>query len=427
MSEVLGALFAILVGLMYYPKIANGVATERHTQTDVTTAIQQQQWVAAVSNYVTQNMTSLESSVTTTPTVIPVATVKAANVGLPVGFTGTNPFNQTWTAAVTQPTAGNLQVLIYTVGGTQINDQELGSIARSANGVGGMIPTNNSGVYSGGAATAYGAFGAWQVSTAAYGVTGGSPASLLTFSNGALTSNYLYRNAVPGQPQLNTMSTNLNMGGNTITNAQQIQLAAGNGVQIGNSYVYGDSANTALRQNGAVYLQNTAGTANADLIAGNITAGGNVWAAGYLHAQGDVSANGNVSASGNVSANGNLWTNQQVIANGTIISYAGASAGSGCSQNGAIANSGSGPLFCQSGVWTAGGVSSVVQVDSGGWSATGYAGCPGGYTLTGGSCDMNRGGDGREISPRICQPSGNGFSCAENNSGSCIAHAICVQ
>ncbi|KEH15424.1 shufflon protein D, putative, partial [Medicago truncatula] len=134
--------------------------------TDVTTAQQQQQWVAAVTNYVNQNMSALQGSVTTSPTVLTVAAVKAANVGLPAGFSGTNPFNQTWTAAVTQPTAGNLQVFVYTTGGNVIQDQRLGSIARAAGGFGGMIPVNNSGVYAGGAANAYGAFGAWQIPTA---------------------------------------------------------------------------------------------------------------------------------------------------------------------------------------------------------------------------------------------------------------------
>lgn len=53
--------------------------------------------------------------------------------------------------------------------------------------------------------------------------------------------------------------------------------------------------------------------------------------------------------------------------------------------------------------------------------------CPAGYALTGGSCDLNRGGDGREIAPRMCSPSGNGYYCNEGNGGTCIAHAICAQ
>ncbi len=66
----------------------------------------------------------------------------------------------------------------------------------------------------------------------------------------------------------------------------------------------------------------------------------------------------------------------------------------------------------------------VVVVDSG-WAANPTATCPVGTRLTGGSCDMNRGGDGREVNPRICAPLGNGYSCSEGNSGVCQAHALC--
>lgn len=78
-----------------------------------------------------------------------------------------------------------------------------------------------------------------------------------------------------------------------------------------------------------------------------------------------------------------------------------------------------GLVICAGGVWqkAGGGLSNVVQVDSGGWQPTAWASCPSGYTLTGGSCDINRGGDGREIAPRQCQPSGNSYYCAENNGG----------
>ncbi len=39
------------------------------------------------------------------------------------------------------------------------------------------------------------------------------------YENGIKISDYLYRKAVPGHPELNTMSTSLNMGGNNISNA----------------------------------------------------------------------------------------------------------------------------------------------------------------------------------------------------------------
>ncbi len=74
-------------------------------------------------------------------------------------------------------------------------------------------------------------------------------------------------------------------------------------------------------------------------------------------------------------------------------------------------------------------LSSCVSVASngGGWAPAATASCPGGYTLTGGSCNMYRGGDGREISPRTCSPSGNGYYCAEGNSGNCVAIATCCK
>lgn len=333
MDEVLGVLLAVIAGMMFLPQIENGIATERHTMTDVTTAQQQQTWVLAVSNYVKQNMTSLQGSVTTTPTLLNVATVKAANVGLPAGFSGTNPFNQTWTAAITQPSANNLQVLIYATGGTVIKDQELGAIARAAEGVGGFIPTNNSGVYSGGPATAYGSSGAWQISTAGYAVTGGSPSSLLNFNNGTLTSNFLYRNAVPGQPQLNTMSTDLGMGGNNINNAATVsaQQIAASGVTVANttgaesvnlgsgSMVHYDGINQNYSQadNGTV-IANHNGSGFAPVYSGNVNANGYVSASSDIDTQGTVNAAGNVNASGSVNAAGGMWTGGNVSATNVV-------------------------------------------------------------------------------------------------------------
>jgi hypothetical protein len=373
MDDILGALFAVLVTMMYLPQVTNTIASSRHTMTDVTTAQEQQQWASAVSNYVSQNMTTLTSTATAgTPVTLSVATVQAANVGLPTNFSGTNPFNQTWTAQVLQPVAGTLQVLAFGSGGNVVKDQELGEIARAAAGSGGFIPTNSSGAYAGGPANAYGTYGAWKIATAGYAVgSGGAPATLLTFSNGTLSSNYLYRNAVPGQPQLNEMNTALGMNGNNINNAGQVNAntvvtASGNGVQIGGSYYYGDGANSAIRQNGALYIQNVAGTAAADLNTGNVnasslnaggsvTAGGTITAGGSVTAGGTVTAGGNLQVDGSAQINGNANVSGNLSSSGTIVSNEGASAGAACSQNGAMANSGTGPLFCNSGVWSAGG------------------------------------------------------------------------
>jgi hypothetical protein len=390
MDEILGALFAVVVGMVYLPQVTNAITTSRHAMTDVTTAQEQQQWATAVSNYVSQNMTTLTSTATAgTPVTLSVATVQAANVGLPTNFSGINPFNQTWTAQVLQPVSGTLQVLAFGSGGNAIKDPELGQIARAAAGSGGFIPTNSSGAYAGGPANAYGTYGAWKIATTGYAVgAGGAPATLLTFSNGTLSSNYLYRNAIPGQPQLNEMNTALGMNGNNISNAGQVSAntvvtAAGNGVQVGNSYYYGDSTNSAIRQNGALYIQNLAGSAAADLNAGNITSSGSVNAAGNVTAGGTVQGStlystGNLQVNGSGQINGNANVSGNLSSSGTIVSNQQESVGSGCSPNGAMGNSGSGPLFCKNGVWSSSGgyngsYSSGAASGSTGWIYNGSA------------------------------------------------------
>ena len=378
MDEVLAALFAVVIGLVYFPKVSNAVAAQAHTMRDVTTARQQQLWVSAVTNYVNANLATLESSTGGTPAPITSNVMSTSGLGLPTGFTGKNPFNQTWQAAISQPTAGNLQVLIYATGGDVISDQELGLIARAANGAGGLIPSNNSGIYSGASQNAYGAFGAWKISTSGYsvGAAGGSPATLLMFSNGGLQSNYLYRNAIPGQAQLNDMNTALGMNGNNITNVGQLQANAGNGVQIGSSLFYGDTANSAIRQNGALFVQNQAGTAAAPINTGTASVSGDVNASGSFNAAGNVTAGGSASISGNITAggviqggllfstgnaqvngsiqvNGNTNTSGNVNVGGYVVVNGAASPGAGCPGPQYIGQGPTGPLLCESGVWTA--------------------------------------------------------------------------
>lgn len=157
-------------------------------------------------------------------------------------------------------------------------------------------------------------------------------------------------------------------------NAQNVVTAAGNGVQIGSSFLYGDGTNSAIRQSGALYVQNQAGTGNADIGGvGNIrssgtvsaqsvvtSAGGNVkignstfygdasnsaiYQAGSLFLQHPDGSAADIAVVGNVNSTATV-TAQSLQPSGW------AAIGGACSSNGRIANSGSGPLFCQSGVW----------------------------------------------------------------------------
>ena len=411
MDEILGALFAVVVGMMYLPQVTNAINTSRHTMTDVTTAQEQQQWATAVSNYVSQNMTTLESGATaTTPVTLSVATVQAANVGLPTNFSGTNPFNQTWTAKVLQPASGTLQVLAFGSGGNVIKDQELGQIARAAAGSGGFIPTNNSGAYSGGSANAYGTYGAWKISTSSYSVgSGGTPASLLMFSNGTLSSNYLYRNAVPGQPQLNEMNTALGLNGNNINDVGTLTAngtITAAGAQINGTSNLNGAVNitgnttmangTEIYNPGTQYIETGGGNlylkpfnAGGETVVGGGGGSGQLEVTGNLNADQGLQVNGSTQINGSANVDGNLSTGAYVVVNGP------ATAGVACPGPQYIGAGSNGPLLCQSGVWSRGGsqfggiysylyplggsATDVLQCE---WvnSVTGACSCPSGYT-----------------------------------------------
>ena len=75
-------------------------------------------------------------------------------------------------------------------------------------------------------------------------------------------------------------------------------------MQIGSSYYYGDSTNSAIRQNGTLYIQNQAGTASAGLNAGNTAVNGQLDVTGNINSNG-----GSVYAAGEVTAGDWLRTN----------------------------------------------------------------------------------------------------------------------
>lgn len=214
MSEIIGVLFAIFVGMMIFPKFADFQTISNENTRAATTAQQQKQLNTAVAIYIQQNSVAIQAIATpTAPAQITVAMLQAPAVNLlPASFSATNPYGQTWVVEVLEPTLGNLQALAMSTGGTALLDAQASKIATLVGATGGFIPQNDSGIYP---SYAYGAFSGWTIPSntpvPGYSGVGGHLAALLTFNNGQLVSNYLYRNAVPGQPQLNTMSTPLIM------------------------------------------------------------------------------------------------------------------------------------------------------------------------------------------------------------------------
>jgi hypothetical protein len=384
------ALFGVIQGMHWWGIYSN-------SQDDNVNAGQFQQVMQGATQYLNNNTPGASG-------VIPWATIAPY---MPAGLTGTvkNTWGQGYQLAV-QVVGSTVNAMIETTGGTAIPEDRMRSIARLIGTSGGYVTTLAP-------TLATGTSGNWSSTLASFGAspgTGHLAGALFYQTAAAMNGSYLWRIAVPGQPQLNTMATAINMGGNNITNVGQLQTAAGNGVQIGSSYYYGDGANSAIRQDGALFIQNRAGTGAADIAqvgnisssgsvsaAGNVVAGGTVQG-GFLYSTGSLQVNGSAQVNGNVNVNGTVqggYVNStgNVNAQGYVTVQGGASPGGGCG-GAAIGSGPSGTLLCESGVWSQGGskfggaysyvyplngsANTVVQCE---WtnSFTGACSCPAGY------------------------------------------------
>jgi len=185
-------------------------------------AYYQSQIVAAAAKYIGANQAALQAA-TPSSTVVAAVTLAQLKAGqfLPNGMATTNVYNQAPCVLVRQPDPvnfpGQFDALVTTTGGRAIPDREIAAIAMNAGPGSGYIASTDT-------ATARGAN--WSINTSAYrsvacaGVTalsggsgdGGHLVSNL-FSDGAgqLSTDFLYRNNVPGHPELNRMNTPIRM------------------------------------------------------------------------------------------------------------------------------------------------------------------------------------------------------------------------
>ncbi|MHB1494143.1 MAG: shufflon system plasmid conjugative transfer pilus tip adhesin PilV [Acidithiobacillus sp.] len=420
MSAILGVLFASLVGLLMIPTYMHFETMAIDNAKAATTAQQMQQVSQAAQAYIQANYSAVEANSTaSSPATITVSMLQ--NTGyLPNAFSAANPFGQMWQVQVLQPTPGQLQALVLTQGGTQIGQVQAPMIAAQTGAQGGFVPYNGQyGTLND--TVAHGAYSGWQVSMSGYTNPGpGHLAALLAFNNGNLENNYLYRVAVPGQPQLNTMQTNLNMGANSVNNAQNVNVNqnvnAGVPGTAETGYCQTDAQGHCIGQIAA------AGQSEGDLPAGwwggiisrdvygtgTIAAGTNNQVSAYMNSSGQIGGQSEQLAGGNPNGqygslqigsnyyygdsqnaavrtpgsfyiqnqNGsgpasiaevnNINAGGQVTANyDATLGTAGGAAnvGWGCGPNGAIAANANGSgqlLVCQGGVWTINGSRSIV-------------------------------------------------------------------
>ena len=196
----------------------------------------------AAREYTLANYTALQgTSTNTVGTVVPFATL-IADGHLPANFRVTNGWGQAYQIYVLEPNAGNLQTIVLTTGGRDqttsspgFADRMVPNAAANAGATGGYIPTGN---VPGEANTVLqGALGGWTFTFAGTNVPNpgtGHLGSMQYFSAADIdASDYLHRVAVPGAPELNAMTVNLDMDGNTILMGGTGDLGGGDNEGVG--------------------------------------------------------------------------------------------------------------------------------------------------------------------------------------------------
>ncbi|OLU25497.1 pilus assembly protein PilV [Pseudomonas sp. PA15(2017)] len=224
----------ILIGL------ATAWTTRMLDQQDYRIAADQQRTVAeALSKYLKDNYSTVLSSATANaPAQISVSMLRNTNY-LPSGFSATNLFGQTITGLARRPNPNQLEAIVITTGGQAIPEIGIRTIAENLGGPGGFISSTAPNVIQG-------VRGGWQVTLSNYAISPGAghTASALFLMDGELANDYLYRHAVPGRPELNTMSTEIRMGGNNISNVGDIttsNLTATNTIKTATADVTGET------------------------------------------------------------------------------------------------------------------------------------------------------------------------------------------
>lgn len=341
----------------------------------------------AASAYIKDNYAAVLNVATpTAPANITVGMLK--NTGyLPPSVTDINNFGQSYSVLAIKPTANKLQTLVITTGGETIPETSIRRISKQVGARGGYISNIDTSVVEG-------TYGGWNVSLAPYGISPGEGhlATALFFDDGALTNDYLYRNAVPGHPEVNEMNTSIDMKGNNLNNAANVNATNVNATTVNAS----KAAVTGTVKAGTTDTTGETYTGGWFRTRGDTGWFNEKWNGGWymtdpnwVRSYGDKGVyTGGAIAGGTLQSNGRTTVGEYLQLNGV------ATEGAACSPNGLVGRNAAGlTLSCQSGVWK--GTGSIRGIGSGFMTGgagtyvnqmTGGFNCPAGLmpVLTGG-------------------------------------------
>lgn len=177
----------------------------------------------AANQYIKANTSTITTHLTANPTTPYLIQISDLTTGgqLPPGYALRNGEGQAACVLVLKQ-GDNLNALVLTEGGNVIDDLTLGQIAATIGGAGGAV-------YTSAATTVKGAMGGWSFSIGNFANTNhrnkkcdgtggavsvgtGHPMMALWLTEGNADAATLYRDAIPGNPSLNTMNTPIIMG-----------------------------------------------------------------------------------------------------------------------------------------------------------------------------------------------------------------------
>lgn len=187
--------------------------------------------VTASHGYMAKHYDTLFTTATpTTGASISIDTLRTENF-LPEGFSDTNGWGQEYTLYIRKPSVDELQGIVLTSGGRghNTNDPHFGNVlvpatAATAGGFAGFIPTGHIGGQS--SAELRGSYSGWVLSLAGQGlpnVGAGHLGALVSLDQASIGKDFLYRVKVSGHPELNAMSTELDMTDHAINKVKSLQ------------------------------------------------------------------------------------------------------------------------------------------------------------------------------------------------------------
>ncbi|EBG5302112.1 shufflon system plasmid conjugative transfer pilus tip adhesin PilV [Salmonella enterica subsp. houtenae] len=348
-AQISDAVWAIGIFLLFFTFIfipmSNWILDQYRASVAATQAKRVQQ---AVNTYIKDNHDTIAATATATnPFIFGVPQLISSGY-LPTGFSPQNGFSATYQTRVFEPTANKLNSMTFLNGGVQLSKSLARKIAIGIGADGGIIDNG----------VAQGALGSWTMNLSSFGGYNPGEGSVVIagfYDNGIKISDYLYRKAVPGHPELNTMSTSLNMGGNNISNAAtttttNLNATTATVTDINATNVNSQTTRTVGETYTGGWFRTTGDTGwYSEKWGGGFHMTDSDWIRAYnnksIYTAGQVQA-GSIQSNGTIQSNGRMTTNEFVQINGVAI------VGGTCSPNGLIGRDASGGILsCQSGVW----------------------------------------------------------------------------